>query len=200
MADAARRRWTETEFFAWLETQETRFELVGGEPRAMVGATQQHDLIVINLLAMLRERLRGGPCRPGTGDTAIRIPGGNIRYPDASVDCGPFKRDDRTASEPRLVAEVLSPSTATFDQTEKLEEYRSVATLAHVLVIDPDAPRVRLHSRGADLVWGSAPYQGIDAVVPVTGLGISLPLAELYEGLSFRARPRLVEGEAPVVE
>ena len=192
MPVAKHRPWSDAEFFAWLERQDRRHELVDGAPRAMVGATQRHDRIVTNLLIALGTRLRGSPCRTGTGDTAIRIPGGNIRYPDAAVDCGRFEETARVATEPTLVAEVLSPSTAAFDQTEKLEEYRSVPTLRHVLIIDPDQPRLRLHTRDADGHWRSEPFAGLDATVPIAALGLTLPLAELYEGLTFRPQPRLV--------
>jgi Uma2 family endonuclease len=95
---------------------------------------------------------------------------------DAAVDCGRFEEAARVASEPTLVAEILSPSTADFDQHEKLEEYRTVPSLRHILIIDPDQPRLRLHSRGADGHWESAPHAGL----------------ELYEGLTFRPLPRLV--------
>jgi Uma2 family endonuclease len=184
--------WTEGTFFAWLEGQERRHELVDGAPRAMVGATQRHDRVVTNLLVALATRLRGSPCRTGTADTAIRIPNRNIRYPDAAVDCGRFDEAARVASEPTLVAEILSPSTADFDQHEKLEEYRTVPSLRHILIIDPDQPRLRLHSRSAEGHWESAPHAGLEAMVDLPALGITLPLAELYEGLTFRPLPRLV--------
>jgi len=93
-----------------------------------------------------------------------------------------------------LVAEVLSPSTADFDQTEKLEEYRSVPSLRRIriLIADSNQPRLRLHTRGADGHWTSAPRAGLEAEAPPTVLGIALPLAELYEGLTFRPPARLV--------
>lgn len=112
------------------------------------------------------------------------------------VDCGRFEDRSLAAAEPVLVAEILSPSTADFDQTEKLEEYRTGPSLRHILVIDPDQPRLRLHTRGADGHWASAPAAGLAASVPLPALGIALPLAELYEGLTFHPLPRLVPGPA----
>ncbi|GGC38543.1 hypothetical protein GCM10011504_16170 [Siccirubricoccus deserti] len=192
MPAPAHNPWTEADFFAWLARQDRRHELVDGQPRAMVGATQRHDRIVTNLLIALGTRLRGSPCRTGTSDTAIRIPNRNIRYPDAAVDCGRFEETARAATEPTLVAEVASPSTAEFDQTEKLEEYRTVPSLRHILMIDPEQPRLRLHTRGEDGHWTSAPHAGLETEVALPALGITLPLAELYEGLGFRPQPRLV--------
>jgi len=192
MPAPAARAWTEQEFFSWLERQGSRHELVDGAPRAMVGATQRHDRIVTNVVVALATRLRGGPCRTGTSDTAIRIPGGNIRTPDAAVDCGQFDETARAASAPVLVVDVLSPSTAEFDQTEKLEEYRSVESLRHILVVDPDRPRARLHTRAAKGHWGSVPVVGLEAMVELPALGIAVPMAEAFEGVGFREWPRLV--------
>ena len=70
------------------------------------------------------------------------------------------------AGNPALVAEVLSPSTMDFDQTEKLEEYRSVPSLRYILVLDQEQPRARLHTRDAEGHWGSAPHAGLDAEIP----------------------------------
>ena len=58
------------------------------------------------------------------------------------------------------MAEVLSPSTADFDQHEKLEEYRTVPSLRHILIIDPDQPRLRLHSRSAEGPGSPHPMRG----------------------------------------
>jgi len=80
-----------------------------------------------------------------------------------------------------LVVEVLSPSTAEFDQTETPEEYRGVESLRHMLVVDPDRPRARLHTRAAEGHWGS---------VPVVGIGV--PMAAVFVGVGVREWPRVV--------
>lgn len=146
-------------------------------------------------MAALFNRLRGSGCRTGTSDTTIRIPGGNIRYPDAAVDCGRFEEASRVATEPTLVAEVLSGSPTDFDLFLKLEEYCSVRSLRHVLLIDPEQPRVLLHTRDLDGQWSSALHAGLAVVVPLTALRLTLPLAEPYQGLTFRGLPRLVMPE-----
>lgn len=183
MSHARKQRWTEAEFLAWLPDQDGRHELVDGAPQAMTGGSQRHNLIAMNTYEALRAQLRGGPCRPSPFNTAVRIPLGNLRYPDVTVDCGPFQPDAFVASEPTLVVEVLSPSTRAFDQTQKLEEYRSVASMRHVLVLDPDAPRARLHSRADESGWDWFVAFGADASVALPGLGIALPLGALYAGL-----------------
>jgi Uma2 family endonuclease len=53
-------------------------------------------------------------------------------------------------SNPRIVVEVLSPSTIDQDQGVKLEGYFSLPSLSHYLIVDPDRRLVTHHSRGAD--------------------------------------------------
>ena len=154
MSEPAQRRWTVEEFLAWQKDQPVRYEFVGGFPvRLMAGATNVHDDIVVNLIAELREQLRGGGGRPFTGDGGIETLAGQIRRPDAGVDCGRRDPNAMLAAEPRMVAEVLSPSTRDFDTFEKLEECKAVAPLAYLLVIEPNAPEVVLWSRGTDRTW-----------------------------------------------
>ncbi len=151
MADPAQRPWTNEAFFRWQAGQVDRYELVGGVPVCMIaGARNVHDDIVVNLLAELRRQLRGGPCRPFTGDGAVATLPGHIRRPDAGVDCGRRDPDAMLAALPRLVAEVLSPSSRDFDTFEKLAEYRAVESLDHVMVIEPNAAEIVLWSREPD--------------------------------------------------
>jgi len=183
-------------FLAWAETQAERYELVGGVPvRMMAGARQVHDDIVVNLLTLLRTLLRGSGCRPFTGDGSVETVPGQIRRPDVGVDCGPRDPDALKAAEPRLVAEVLSPTTRDFDAFAKLAEYKTILSLAHILLIEPNAPEIRSWVRGDDGAWIEARVTGLDTTLDLQALGLRLPLAEIYDGVTFPARPRLVAGE-----
>ncbi|MBY0299576.1 MAG: Uma2 family endonuclease [Methylobacterium sp.] len=195
MPEPAARRWTVQEFFAWQERQETRYELVGGVPgRPMAGARNVHDDIVVNLLAEFRIRLRGGPCRPFTGDGSIETLPGQIRRPDLGVGCGARDPDGTTAAEPRLVVEVLSPSTRDFDTFDKLGEYKTVASLAQILLVEPNAPEIAVWSRGADGAWARRLVAGLEQTVDLPELGRVLALRDVYDGVAFPPRPRLVPG------
>jgi len=195
MSQATLRRLTQDEFYRWIDGREGRYELVDGIPVAMAGANRRHDLVVRNGLFALESRLRGrgGPCQPFTADTAVAIPAGNVRYPDLGIDCGTPPDDSMAADVPRLVVEVLSASTAACDRVEKTEEFKTVPSLAYILLVDPEQPRVMLHARGADGAWASERVAGLEAAVALPALDLVLPLAELYAGLEFRRRPYLVD-------
>lgn len=133
---------TPDEFLVWIQTQEQRYELVDGVPVATAGAKRRHDQIVVNTLRELGNQLRRVPSRPFSADTAVRIPAGNVRFPDAGVDCGTFNDDANDAAAPALVVEVLSASTRDFDLFRKLEEYKTVPSLRHAVIVNPDEPQV----------------------------------------------------------
>jgi Uma2 family endonuclease len=193
MPDPALTPWTVDRFFAWQARQQDRYELVSGFPvRMMAGARNVHDDIVVNLLAELRGQLRGSGCRPFTGDGAVETLPSQIRRPDAGVDCGQRDPDSMRAASPRMVAEVLSPATRDFDTFEKLGEYKQVESLDYIVVVEPNAPEVVIWARGSDRDWIRQVVEGLDHEVDMPAVAVTLPLAEIYDGVVFPARPRLV--------
>ncbi len=192
MSERVARKLTEAEFFEWLVRQERRHELVDGQVFMMAGADRRHDRIVVNVLATLHGQLRGKPCRANSADTAIRIPRGNIRFPDVSVDCGQPDERSMMAAEPTVVIEVLSPSTRAFDREDKLEEYKTVESLRHIVLIDPDEPAARLYTRDGVAGWGTAPVEGLEAAIELPAVGAILTMADVYDSVVFAPRPRLV--------
>lgn len=188
MAEPLRAKMTIPEFLRWQELQEDRYELVDGEPvlhRMMSGASQRHDLIALNALTFLRTMLRGTPCRPTTADVAIRLPTGSLRRPDAAIDCGPLQDADYVASAPVLVVEVLSPSTRQIDRFRKLEEYKTVATLRYILLVEPSFAAAKLYERRGPELWTSVDLIGLDSTIILSEPELSLPMRDLYEGLTL---------------
>ncbi len=195
MAETALQPWTIEAFFAWQERQPERYELVGGFPlKMMVGVRNVHDDVVVNIVAELRNQLRGKPCRPFTGESAIETLPGQIRRPDVGVDCGRRDPNGYKAAEPRMVLEVLSPGTRDFDTFEKLGEYKTVETHDHIVFVDPDCAEIVHWTRGNDRRWQREVIEDAGGTLELVDLGASLPLREIYEGVTFppRLRPRVI--------
>ena len=139
MAEPLQRKMTVEEFFEWQLRQDRNYELVDGVPvltvKAMTGATSRHDTVTVNAIASLFQQLRGKPCRPRTSDQSIKTFRGT-RRPDISVECG--RPDDKSMAveEPRVVIEILSPSTTRYDRFQKLEEYKQVDAIRVILLVD----------------------------------------------------------------
>ena len=190
MSERELRRMTPDEFFEWQKRQDRNYELVDGIPvlplKAMVGATERHDTITVNALGNLFAQLRRKPCRPRTQDKAIRLPNGRVRRPDLLVECGKPAPESMEADEPRVVMEVLSPSTMRYDRIQKLEEYKTHTAIQVILLIDTEAPQLTVWRRDGE-GWARTELIGHDAVVDLPEIGATLPLADLYEGLTFEA-------------
>jgi Uma2 family endonuclease len=189
MAEPQLRRMTPDEFFAWQEKQDKLYELVDGLPllplKMMTGASRAHDRVVVNIIRELANQLRGGPCQPTTQDLAVRVPSGNIRRPDITVECGKGDRRDVAVREPRVVIEVLSPSTMNFDRVRKLPEYQTIPAVSHILLVDTEAPRIGLWSRSLSGGWVNTNHDGVDEIVQLPAVAASLSLTDVYEGLTF---------------
>ena len=189
MAEPKLHRMTADEFLAWQQKQERLYELVDGLPvlplKMMTGASQAHDRAVVNIIASLHQKLRGGPCRPTTDDLAVRIPAGNVRRSDVTIECGQADRRDMTVREPRIVVEVLSPSTMSFDRFKKVLEYQTLPALTHILLVDTEVPRIDVLTRSGTDTWASTRYEGLDAAIELPSITASLRLAEVYEGIEF---------------
>lgn len=193
MAETAPQPWTVDAFFAWQERQADRYELVGGFPlKVTATAPNLHDDIVVNLVALVGGQLRGTPRRLFTGRGSVETSKGQIRRPDLGVDCGRRDPNGFKAAEPRLVLEVLSPGTRDFDTFEKLGEYKAVEALDHLVFVEPDMPLLVHWSRDAGRGWVRRDVEGLDAAVELADLGVTLSLAEVYDGVAFPPRLRAV--------
>lgn len=185
MSQTVARPMSVDEFFAWQEKQDVRYELVNGQPlRMMAGASNAHDLVVVNLIRELSIRLRGSGCTPFTGDGSVETRPGQIRRPDVGIDCGNRDPNGYRASEPRVVFEVLSRSTKAFDTVRKLDEYRGVDSISAVVMIDPTKPGVAVLLR-TDCGWKDIELTRLDDVLVLTEPSIELPLSAIYEDLTF---------------
>lgn len=92
---------------------------------------------------------------------------------------------------PRLVVEVLSPSTRYLDLVVKLEEYRQVGSLLYLLYIDPDLADAILWSRPEGGEWRQQRSISLDEILDMPAIGIKLAMSDIYERVTLP--PRAVE-------
>jgi Uma2 family endonuclease len=134
------------EFLDWEEGQELKREFDGFEPVAMTGGTSDHSAIQRNLYIALGTRLRGKPCQLYTNDLKISA-AGSIRCPDAFVVCSPIPRGTLVVTDPVVVFEVLSRSTASIDIGVKNQEYRDTASIQRYVMLAQDRQHATVFAR-----------------------------------------------------
>ncbi len=178
MTESARRpRYSFREYLMVEQGSTIKHEFLDGEIYAMAGGTPEHAAIAANVIAALHGQLVGGPCRVFSSDLRVRVLAtGLTTYPDVTVVCGARETDPEDANtlvNPTLIVEILSPSTAEYDRTEKLAHYQRIPSLREVVLVDHATRLIEVSRRGPgggfiDLEHRSAePLQltAIDAVL-----------------------------------
>ena len=180
---ALRKPMSLAEFLAWEEQQELKHEFDGLGPVAMSGGTLGHAAIQRNLAVALQPRLRGKPCDFYGSDAKFLTTEGTVRYPDGMVVCGPVERHAKLVETPVVVFEVLSPSTTKTDRIAKAREYQATPLVRRYVMLEQDGVAAVAYTR-AGAVW-THEILTADSVLALPEIGLELPLAELYEGLTF---------------
>lgn len=181
---AAESKMTTAEFLEWEAQQPEKYELHNGEvfPHEiynMVGARRTHAIVSGNCFAALKAHLRGTPCRAFINDIKLAVDEASSFYPDVFVTCDAADlAADLVMRHPKVIIEVLSPSTADYDRGEKFRAYRQLPSLAEYALIDPASRNIEVfrRQRGDDwlLVLSDSPrglvLNSLDFVLPLEGL------------------------------
>jgi Uma2 family endonuclease len=177
-------RMEKSEFLAWAQAHEGRYELVEGRVVMMTGGSRGHGTVVRRLANALETRLDSRRWAVWTSDFGVDVGPDTIRYPDVVVDVADGRSQDLTATAPLLVAEVLSPSSVTHDLLDKAAEYLQLPSLSAYLVLAQDEAKAWVWARGG-AVFPSSPnvITGHAAIIEIAALAISLPLFEIYSDI-----------------
>lgn len=171
----------------YLEGEQTSFErheYLAGHAYAMTGGSQNHNLVTINCIFGLRQRLQGSACRIFASDMKVFIADlETFYYPDLAVTCQPETTSDYYIERPCLIVEVLSPSTERQDRAEKRFNYRQLASLEEYVLVDPRTPWVQIDRRQGP-TWGTEQVAA-QGILRLKSLDLELPLAQIYEGIAF---------------
>ena len=179
-----RKPMTLTEFLAWEERQELRFEFDGFEPVDMTGGTIAHDRITFNIQKALDARLAGKLCMPYGPNVKILTPG-KVRYPDALVTCTQTSPNATVIDEPVVVFEVVSEDTARTDRIVKLREYQATRSMQRYIVLEQKSIGAAVFTRRGDDWIATALTEENTLAMPE--IDIEIPIVEFYTGLQFSA-------------
>jgi Uma2 family endonuclease len=181
MAHAA----TFEEYLALEELAPSRHEYLDGRVRAIAGGSPAHARIAANVAASLVRGLAGRSCGVFSADLRIRAPATSLgTYADVTVVCGPLElepedRRGHTVLNPRVVVEILSPSTEGYDRGEKLEHYKTIRSLQEIVLVAHDRSEVEIVRREPDGSW-SRHVTGEHGFAGLSSLGLELSVEEIY--------------------
>jgi Uma2 family endonuclease len=181
-------KMTAQEFSVWELDEPERHEFFRGEVYrvfGMGGARREHNDVSGNCYLALRNHLSGTSFRAYTNDMKVHVKGtGDMFYPDVLVTCHP--RDLAASLEmqhPKLIIEVLSPSTATFDRGDKFLTYRQIPELEEYALVDPHAKTFEVYRRQPNVTdWLLAPGRYADGLL-LHSVDLVVPSDLLFENV-----------------
>ena len=155
---------------------ETKHEYIGGQVHAMAGASENHNLLSVNIATELKTRLKGTPCRIFIADMKVKV-GANYFYPDVMVVCQEDNDNEYYKTAPVIIVEVLSKSTRRFDQTDKRLRCQRIPTLKEYVLIEQDKGEIQVFSKKDQ--WQSFYYYLGDDIT-FSSLGVTVRVEDIY--------------------
>jgi Uma2 family endonuclease len=181
------RSYSKEEYFALLKKSLHKLEYIDGEIRMMPGGSISHNLIMGNVFGYLWSKK--GSCKVHNSKNAVSIPSlSSYFFPDLSVTCSkPTYEKGAIAklTNPELIIEILSESTADYDLRDKFSAYRQLDSFKEYILIDSRRMRVDTYYRETHQYWHIGSYFNADHEVDVRTLGLKLPLSVIYDDVVF---------------
>lgn len=163
-----------------------KHEYIDGEVFAMVGASTAHIKITLSIGASLREQLKKTPCQAFLSD--LKILAGNkansFFYPDIVVVCGALNFHDENkdvVTNPKIIVEVLSPSTEVYDRSEKFFRYQQIESLSDYILVSQDAICIEHRTRYDGKQWLLKIIDSIDLSLTINSISCTLELSDIYD-------------------
>jgi Uma2 family endonuclease len=178
--------WSEQEYLEYEDSSNTRHEFYNGMVVAMAGASRKHIALTSNLLIDLGTQLEDHPCRPAAHDARLHHAGTNdYFYPDLLVEC-PNSESKEGLPQPRLVIEILSPSTLKIDREYKRQAYRSTPTILDYLIVSQDRIFVEHDTRpDSNSPWQELTYSQPEDIIQLPSIACTLSLARIYRRIDL---------------
>lgn len=191
----AKKRYTPEEYLELEVRSERKHEYYRGDIFLMAGGSTAHSIIKVNLFGILRSVLLGKPCVLFDSDMRVKVAANGLyTYPDSSVACPPIEVENlhgaETLTNPVILFEVLSPSTASYDRGGKFNLYKQLPSLEEYFLISQDAPMVERRFKNREGNWEVEAIDGLDGSIPVQSIEFALKLNDLYDKVEFPPLPK----------
>ena len=190
MTALPQRKYSLEEYFEIERNSEEKFEYWDGNIWCMAGASPEHERIVVNTGAHLRELFRGRGCSVFGSNLKVKVPVYTpYRYPDLSVYCGEGIYETmggmEVSTNPQMLIEVLSPSTEAFDRGEIFTYYKSIESFTEYLLIATNRPHVTQFIKRNENEWIQREAIGLDRKLFLETFGVEILLSEIYLDVQF---------------
>jgi Uma2 family endonuclease len=189
MASNPKQRLTPEEYLELERKAEFKSEYFFGKIYALDGASPEHSTITFNLAVEVGTQLRGTPCQGFSGDMKIRTGDSWLyAYPDLSIVCDePLFHDEKgeVLINPKVIFEILSPSTEKFDRGAKFLHYQVMNTFTDYVLIAQDEPHVEHFTRQQNGWILYNIIRDLESKLSISSIDCTISLAGLYDRIKF---------------
>ncbi len=191
---------TPEDYLIFERESDSRHDYIDGNIFEMAGESLSHSRICINLAREAGNKLKGKPCEALSPNMKVRTSNASLfSYPDLTIVCGEpqfhdVKKDVLT--NPKVVFEVLSPSTAEYDRTTKFQRYRmGNETLTDYILISQDKCFVEQFTKQAENDWIYRSFAALEDNLKIESVECELSLREIYDRVELTFEDEDFEGE-----
>lgn len=193
-----KRLYTIAEYLEFEREAEERHYFIDGEIFAMAGESPQHSSINFNLIAEAAPQIKGKSCQGFSPNMKIRSGErsspeslkGLFSYADMTVVCGKPAFHDEVGDvlvNPKVIFEVLSPSTELFDRGEKFRRFRTYnESLTDYVLISQTQALIEHFERQPNGQWLMTEVKGLEGELYISSIDCRLKLAEVYDRVNFQ--------------
>jgi Uma2 family endonuclease len=161
-----------------------KYEYMDGELYMLAGGSPNHSIIANNIGTMLNNALSKGPCIVYNSDVRFRLSESRYVHPDVTVSCDARDRNQEDDIQyPRLIVEVLSPSTQAIDKGEKLDVYLEYPTLEEYILVDSQKKRVEIYHRENN-AWTRRSYKS-GSIIHLQSIDVEIVFDDIYKKTSL---------------
>jgi Uma2 family endonuclease len=180
---------TLAEFLSWDDGTDARYELIDGIAVPMAPAARAHGALSGNIVGAIHSALRSRPECTVYVEAGIVPPNRaeNFYVPDLSVSCDEPDDDEPQLRNPVLIVEILSPSTAAFDRTRKISDYRLIPSVREILLLNPRRISAEIWRRAGD-GWAHEAIENPGATLTLNCIPLSILIGALYRGVRLPDR------------
>ncbi|MBD2487054.1 Uma2 family endonuclease [Aulosira sp. FACHB-615] len=167
-------------------------EYIDGRIIPMAGGTVNHNRISGNFYAILNFAFRQQDYEVFNSDMRLWIAKQRIyTYPDISIVVGKIEflenRTD-TITNPKLIVEVLSKSTESYDKEGKFKAYRTIPSFEEYLLVEQDRIFVEHFYKTANKRWSLQEYDAEDELINLVTVPLEIKLQDLYNKVEFEVK------------
>jgi Uma2 family endonuclease len=184
-----KRYYSPEEYLVLEEAADYKSEYIDGEIIPMAGGSTNRNQIAGNFYAELSFAFKKLNYRVFMSDVRLWMPQRRIyTYPDVMVVVGEpeyYNNRTDTITNPRVIIEVLSPSTKGYDRSKKFEAYRTIPTFEEYLLIDQTRTYIEHFSKTDNKRWSFCEYDESDKAIALSSVALEISLTDIYNKVNF---------------